>query len=76
MDLKRNFRSRTFALTLIFGGLIVLGVGVVLGRLGGNGPVWGTILSLAGIADIAVGLVALRVRSGRRSMSVPAAHQP
>lgn len=70
MDLKRNFRSRTFALTMIVGGLLVLLLGLIFGLVGGAGVVWGTILVIAGLVDVAVGGVALIRHSRRLKLSV------
>ena len=70
MGLKRNFRSRTFALTMIVGGLLMVLLGLIFGLLDGNGPVWGTIFVVAGLVDILVGAVALFRLSRRQTDAV------
>ena len=70
MGLKRNFRSRTFALTMIVGGLLMVLLGLIFGLLDGNGPVWGTIFVVAGLVDILVGAVALFRLSHRQTDAV------
>jgi hypothetical protein len=75
MGLKRILGTRTFAVTLITGGLLFLAVGAITWLVSGALTPWPLVLTLTGLATFCLGLIVLPLILVRERTTSSARHE-